>query len=59
MTQPAPLEVVLDGPIARLTLNRPDVRNAFDETLIAALTTALQQAGDNAAVRVVLLTGAG
>lgn len=59
MPQPAPLEVVLDGPIARLTLNRPDVRNAFDETLIAALTTALQQAGDNEAVRVVLLTGAG
>ncbi len=55
----APLEVVRDGPIARLTLNRPDVRNAFDETLIAALTAAVRQAGDDPAVRVVLLTGAG
>ena len=59
MTSPAPLQVVHDGPIARLTLNRPDVRNAFDETLIAALATALHQAGDDPAVRVVLLTGAG
>jgi methylglutaconyl-CoA hydratase len=27
-----------DGPVVRVTLNRPDVRNAFDEDLIAQLT---------------------
>ncbi|WP_251864058.1 enoyl-CoA hydratase/isomerase family protein [Achromobacter sp. Marseille-Q4962] len=54
-----PLIVVREGPVARLTLNRPDVRNAFDETLIAALTQAVRQAADDEAVRVLLLTGAG
>src|SRR4029453_19625142 len=32
------LLVERQGPIARATLNRPEVRNAFDERLIAALT---------------------
>ncbi len=59
MTPNAPLDLALDGPIARLTLNRPDMRNAFDETLIAALTAAVRTAVDDAQVRVLLLTGAG
>ena len=59
MTPNAPLDLALDGPIARLTLNRPDMRNAFDETLIAALTAAVREAADDPAVRVLLLTGAG
>ena len=33
-----------EGPVLRLTLNRPDVRNAFDEELIAALTAELEEA---------------
>src|SRR5260370_23918882 len=32
------LEVRKDGPVARVTLARPDVRNAFDDLLIAELT---------------------
>jgi len=59
MTLHAPLDIVRDGPIARLTLNRPDMRNAFDETLIAALTAAVREAAENPRVRVLLLTGAG
>ncbi|WMD22832.1 enoyl-CoA hydratase/isomerase family protein [Achromobacter seleniivolatilans] len=59
MTMNAPLDVAHDGPITRLTLNRPDMRNAFDETLIAALTAAVRQAGADPQVRVLLLTGAG
>jgi len=59
MTTPAPLDVAHDGPIARLTLNRPEMRNAFDDTLIAALTGAVRAAVDDPAVRVLLLTGAG
>jgi methylglutaconyl-CoA hydratase len=59
MTLNAPLDLTLDGPLARLTLNRPDMRNAFDETLIAALTGAVKTAADDPQVRVLLLTGAG
>ncbi len=32
------LQTEVDGPILRLTLNRPDVRNAFNEELISALS---------------------
>jgi len=59
MTLNAPLDLALDGPIARLTLNRPDMRNAFDDSLIAALTAAVKTASDAPDVRVLLLTGAG
>lgn len=59
MTLHAPLDVAHDGAIVRLTLNRPDMRNAFDETLIAALTSAVRQAAQDSRVRVLLLTGAG
>ncbi|MCY1519851.1 1,4-dihydroxy-2-naphthoyl-CoA synthase [compost metagenome] len=59
MTMQAPLDVARDGAIARLTLNRPDMRNAFDEELIASLTDAVRAAADDAQVRVLLLTGAG
>lgn len=55
----APLDIAHDGAIVRLTLNRPDMRNAFDETLIAALTAAVKQASVDPRVRVLLLTGAG
>ena len=45
--------------VARLTLNRPEVFNAFDEGLIAALTEAYTSLGDDPAVRAVVLAGAG
>jgi methylglutaconyl-CoA hydratase len=48
-----------DGAVARLRLNRPDLHNAFDAELIAALTTALSQLGADPDVRVVVLEGAG
>jgi methylglutaconyl-CoA hydratase len=46
-------------PAAVLTLNRPDRRNALSRGLIAALTAAFGRACDDAAVRCVILTGAG
>jgi methylglutaconyl-CoA hydratase len=46
-------------PAAVLTLNRPDRRNALSRDLIAALTEAFGRARDDAAVRCVILTGAG
>ncbi len=47
-----------DG-IARVTLDRPDLRNAFDDELIAALTKAFEQVGADADVRVMILGGNG
>lgn len=45
--------------VMTLTLNRPEVHNAFDDRLIAGLVEALQQAEQDPEVRVVVLTGAG
>jgi methylglutaconyl-CoA hydratase len=45
--------------VRRIALNRPQVHNAFDDALIAELTVALEQAGTDAKVRAVVLTGEG
>ena len=45
--------------IATITLNRPEVFNAFDDPLSYELQDALKQVGRDAAVRAVVLTGAG
>lgn len=47
------------GVVACLTLNRPQIHNAFDDALIAALTDALAQADADPAVRAVVLSGNG
>jgi methylglutaconyl-CoA hydratase len=47
------------GPITTVTLNRPDVRNAFDEHMIAELTAFAQGVPADGSVRVVVLAGAG
>ena len=49
----------LDQGVARITLNRPERRNALDAELIGELRDAVRAASDDAGVRVVLLTGAG
>ena len=51
--------VGVEGGVATLTLNRPEVHNAFDDALIARLTRALEDAGASAGVRVVVLAGNG
>ncbi|MGO1068821.1 2-(1,2-epoxy-1,2-dihydrophenyl)acetyl-CoA isomerase PaaG [Lysobacter sp. CA199] len=43
----------------RLTLNRPDKLNSFNEEMHLALRAGIQRAQDDDAVRAVLLTGAG
>ena len=53
------LRVVRDGPLCRVTLARPEVRNAFDEVLIQALTGAFLSFTDDAETRVVVLEGEG
>ena len=45
--------------VATLTLNRPAVRNAFDDGVIRALTDVYHRIGADPKVRVLVLTGAG
>ncbi len=49
----------IDGPLAIITLDNPDKHNAFDDTLIAALTAILQDIDGNPQVRVVILSASG
>jgi 2-(1,2-epoxy-1,2-dihydrophenyl)acetyl-CoA isomerase len=53
------LRVEQDGALLRLTLDRPDKRNALSPDLVRALLAALDRAAKDAAVRAVFLTGAG
>lgn len=59
MTTLLPLRVERDGAVTVLTLNRPDVLNAFDEHLTEALNGSLADCAADAAIRVVVITGAG
>jgi 2-(1,2-epoxy-1,2-dihydrophenyl)acetyl-CoA isomerase len=49
----------VENGIATITLNRPDVFNAFNDQLSYELQDALKQVAKDPAVRVVVLTGAG
>ena len=53
------LEILRDGGIATIWMNRPDVHNAFNEALIAELTDACRQLDADDSVRVVVLAGRG
>jgi methylglutaconyl-CoA hydratase len=54
-----PLQVLREGPLATVRLDRPEVRNAFDDRLAAALRASFEELGADPAVRVVVLAGAG
>lgn len=45
--------------VARLVMDRPQVKNAFDDVLIREMTTALEVIAHDDSVRVMVLTGAG
>lgn len=53
------LKVDSDGPVAIVTINRPEVRNALDNETASALTQALRAFDADASLRVAVLTGAG
>jgi methylglutaconyl-CoA hydratase len=53
------IEVQENGPVVRFTLSREEVRNAFDETLIAELTGAVRSIEGRRDIRVAVLTGEG
>jgi methylglutaconyl-CoA hydratase len=55
-------EVVLysvEGAVARVTLNRPEKRNALNDAVIAGIKEGLRKAANEEQVRVVVIAGAG
>jgi methylglutaconyl-CoA hydratase len=53
------LNVDISGGVARVALNRPEVRNAFDDALIASLTRAFREVESDHSVRALVLAGNG
>jgi len=53
------LQIVDQNRVARITLNRPDVHNAFDDELIGELTATLVRVDADPTLRAVVLSGAG
>jgi enoyl-CoA hydratase len=47
------------GPVARLTLNRPERANALNQTMLAEIGAALDEAENDADVRALIVRGAG
>lgn len=45
--------------VARITLQRPEALNALSDTVLAGLRAALERAGNDSAVKVVVIAGAG
>lgn len=53
------VHITRDGSIATVTLDRPDVHNAFDAATIEEVRIAFESLSSDAGVRVIVLTGAG
>jgi enoyl-CoA hydratase len=53
------IEVVRDGAVAVVTIDRQDALNALDVATLTELRDRLRELGEDAAVRAVVLTGAG
>ncbi|GAB4040230.1 MAG: enoyl-CoA hydratase/isomerase family protein [Rubrivivax sp.] len=53
------LDIQIHGPVARVYLNRPEVRNAFNDGVIAELTVAFARLGQDPGLRALVLGGHG
>ena len=53
------LEVTKQGGVARVTLNRPELRNAFDDALIGKLRASFEDVASDRTIRVMVLAGNG
>ncbi len=53
------LELEIQGQVATVWLNRPDVRNALDEVLLSEITQAITHLEQDDGVRVIILAGRG
>ena len=47
------------GRVARIVLNRPEIRNAFDDAMIRELRQTLAELGNDTSLRLLVLTGEG
>ncbi len=60
MNDPKTLKISQRGKaVVQITMSRPDVYNAFDETMIGELDSAFEQLINDAEVRIIVLAGAG
>jgi methylglutaconyl-CoA hydratase len=59
MSQPAVLRSVDARGVATVTLNRPEVNNAYDDALVGGLHEAMDELGAHPGLRAVVLRGAG
>ena len=59
MAAEQPVVYSVEDAVARITLNRPEKRNALNPALIAGIKDALREASRDERVRVVVITGAG
>lgn len=55
----ATLKITRDGHVARVTLNRAQVRNAFNDAVIAELTAAFTELSQDPTLRAIVLTAEG
>jgi methylglutaconyl-CoA hydratase len=53
------LNITREDRVATVTLNRPDVRNAFNETTIAEIKQAFSELGEDAGLRAIVLAANG
>ncbi len=53
------IRIETDGPVARLTIDRPEARNAIDRETIAEVREALAKIREDESTRVLIVTGAG
>ena len=53
------LSITQTGPVARITLTMPEIRNAFSDEVIQAITEAFADVGARADVRAVVLAAEG
>jgi len=53
------LDIQRQGPVARVFLNRPEVRNAFNDGVIAELSAAFHELGADPTLRAIVLGGQG
>lgn len=59
MAEEQPVLYSVEGTVARITLNRPEKRNALNAAVIASLKDYLRAASHDERVKVVVITGAG
>lgn len=59
MADEQPVLYTVEGAVARITLNRPEKRNALNEAVIAGVKESLRSAANDERVRVIVIAGGG